>query len=98
MIRISSYLRHFHKRKSAKIINYITKSDDVKFYYSEKICAEYKKVLAYPHLNISLDIQEKILDILAENGILIDPEPIPSDITLIDETDRIFYDLAKEYD
>jgi len=79
----------------AKIISYMTDNDNVQFYYSKSICAEYKKVLAYERLKISLEIQEKMLNILVENGILIDPEPEPSDITLPDETDRIFYDAAK---
>ena len=78
----------------ARIIRFIADNDDVKFYYSKNILAEYKKVLAYARLKISLETQEKILAILTENGILIDPEPDPSDIALPDETDRIFYDMA----
>ena len=48
----------------ARIIRYIAESDDVEFYYSKSILAEYKKVLAYERLKISSEIQEKMLNIL----------------------------------
>ena len=81
------------KGNPAKIVNLICDDEDIQFYYSNDIFAEYKKVLAYERLKISVEIQKEILKVVKEVGILI--EPAISDIPLPDESDRIFYDAAK---
>ena len=81
------------KGNSAKIVNLIYDDEDIQFYYSDDIFAEYKKVLAYERLKISAETQKEILEIIKEFGILIEPKV--SDIPLPDESDRIFYDAAK---
>jgi putative PIN family toxin of toxin-antitoxin system len=66
----------------------------LQLYYSQEILDEYKRVLAYKKLNISIDTQESIIDSIEELGVLIDPQK--SCITFADESDRTFYDTAKE--
>jgi len=81
------------KGNPAKIVNLIYDEEDIQLYYSDNIFAEYKKVLAYERLKISSETQKEILEVVKEVGILI--EPAVSDISLPDESDRIFYDAAK---
>ena len=62
--------------------------------YNQYILDEYKKVLKYPKLNIAKAKQKEIIKIIKEKGIIIVPNI--STIMLPDESDRIFYDTAKE--
>jgi len=78
----------------AKIVNHILDKEEIQIFYTTKIFAEYKKVLAYKRLNIDVESQKSILKEISEIGILI--EPTPSTIPMLDETDRIFYDTARE--
>jgi len=63
-------------------------------FYSNNIYEEYEEVLNREHFHFDKTKISKILDDLATYGKLINPEasffPIP------DETDRIFYDTAKQ--
>ena len=71
---------------------------DEKFqiYYSDEILAEYEDVLSRPALNIEPEKKNRFIMILRETGTLI--EPATSAVTLPDESDRVFYDTAKESD
>jgi hypothetical protein len=51
-------------------------------------------VLSRPRLKIPVEIQERIINAIIKAGIFF--EPITGAIPLPDETDRIFYDTAKE--
>ena len=84
------------KGNSYKIINLIGNDESVKVYYSTGILAEYKRVLAYKRLNISVETQTDILDAIRKFGVMI--EPAASTMPLRDETDRIFYDTARASD
>jgi len=61
--------------------------------YSREIIDEYKRVLAYERLKISVETQAKIVKAIEKTGLLV--EPATSDFPMTDETDRIFYDTAK---
>jgi putative PIN family toxin of toxin-antitoxin system len=63
-------------------------------YYSSEIIAEYIRVFAKPRLNFTHEIQEFFINGIKRVGILIDPPA--STFPMLDETDRVFYDLAKE--
>ncbi|MCL2054871.1 MAG: putative toxin-antitoxin system toxin component, PIN family [Oscillospiraceae bacterium] len=65
----------------------------LQMFYSLEIISEYKRVLTYKKLNIGVETQNDIIKALEIGGILI--EPPKSNIPLIDETDRTFYDTAK---
>ena len=67
---------------------------EIQVYYSDEILAEYIKVLAYERLKIDLEKQAEIVDIILEDGIYINPPT--SDTPMPDESDRIFYDTAKD--
>ena len=82
------------KGNSYRILNLVGVDESIDVYYSAGIFAEYKRVLAYKRLNISIETQMDILDTVKKFGIIIDP--VTSNIALKDETDRIFYDTAKE--
>jgi len=77
----------------AKIADLISQEVNIQVFYSSGILAEYKRVLSYERLNISVQVQTAIINTLKEFGILI--EPTASVIPLPDEADRIFYDTAK---
>jgi predicted nucleic acid-binding protein len=55
---------------------------------------EYIQVLARPHFNFSPEKQQYFIEGIKRVGRLI--TPIPNKILLPDESDRIFYDTAKE--
>lgn len=65
----------------------------VQLFLCAEILDEYKRVLAYKRLNISTPTQEKVIALVTELGVMI--EPVASTITLPDESDRCFYDTAK---
>jgi len=76
----------------AKVLDLIA-DGEIALYYSSDILNEYKKVLAYKRLNFSVEHQESAIEDIESIGILIDPSK--SNISLPDESDRIFYDAAK---
>ena len=78
----------------AGVIRLVRDNEDIKLFYNAVIFAEYKKVLAYPHLNLPAAEQEKALEAIKEIGVILEPTT-KSNIALIDESDRIFYDTAK---
>ena len=77
----------------AKIMNKIS-DKQTQLLYSPAILDEYKRVLGYEKLNIAQKTQEKIIAKIEELGVLVEPKV--SDVPMIDETDRVFYDAAKE--
>jgi putative PIN family toxin of toxin-antitoxin system len=79
--------------KPAKIISLVL-DKVISIFYSHEIMREYTKVLERPHFNISLEKKEYLTDGIAMVGGLHAPKV--SNIPLPDESDRIFYDLAKE--
>lgn len=80
----------------AKIISYIAENVNVQLFISADIVAEYRRVLAYEHLKLAVDIQDNILETTQMFGVLI--EPTVSSEHMPDESDRIFYDAAVEAD
>ena len=77
----------------AKIVNLVSYSE-VRLIYSPEILDEYKRVLAYERLDIPVTAQSKAIEGICKLGELL--EPSISTIPLADETDRVFYDTAKE--
>jgi len=67
-----------------------------KIYYNTYILCEYETVMLRPKFSskISTSNINRFIDIIRSIGISYDP--IPSKIKLPDESDRIFYDTAKE--
>jgi len=78
----------------AKIVDCIENNMDLKLYYNFDILAEYERVLAYDKLKIVKEKKEQVIEFVQKFGKM--AVPVPSDIPLPDESDRIFYDLAKE--
>jgi predicted nucleic acid-binding protein len=66
----------------------------IELFYSPAIMDEYKRVLGYRRLKISSQTQRNTISAIENIGKLIAP-PV-STIPLPDETDRTFYDTAKE--
>jgi putative PIN family toxin of toxin-antitoxin system len=81
------------KGNPARIMTLVS-SGFVKIYYSDNILAEYTEVLSREKFNFSPEKQKDALKEIEDMGIKIDH--VPSVIPLPDESDRIFYDLAKE--
>ena len=65
---------------------------ELQLFYSGRILDEYIKVLAYKRLNISAATQTAVIAAIKAGGIFIEP-PI-STISMPDESDRPFYDVA----
>jgi len=78
----------------ARIINLLADTKQAALFYAKPILAEYQLVLSRPQFGISPQIQEEIMEAINAEGKEL--KPIPSDITFIDESDRIFYDTAQE--
>ncbi|GBU24393.1 hypothetical protein R83H12_01023 [Fibrobacteria bacterium R8-3-H12] len=68
--------------------------EEIEVYYSNNIYEEYKEVLNRGHFHFDIAKITKILNDLVEYGKLINP--IASSFSIPDETDRIFYDTAKQ--
>jgi len=81
------------KGNSAEIIDKIGNEESY-LYYSKEILAEYKEVLSREKFNFDIAKQNKIINRIERFGNLVDPSA--SNIILSDESDRIFYDTAKE--
>ena len=81
------------KGNPAQIMNLIS-DKQIQLFYSNAILDEYKRVLAYDKLNITLQTQVATIAAIEELGILI--EPAASEMTMPDESDRTFYDTARE--
>ena len=67
---------------------------EIQLFYCLAIIDEYKRVLAYDKLNILPQIQERAINEIIRLGILTVPDV--SDVPLLDEDDRVFYDTAKD--
>jgi putative PIN family toxin of toxin-antitoxin system len=64
--------------------------------YNEEIMAEYRDVLFRERLGLPCADVNSLLDEIAKRGMPI--VAVRSDITMIDEDDRVFYDLANTCD
>ena len=76
------------------IIDLIPANTEIQVYYSIDILAEYMDVLSRPRLKIAVEKQVRAVNAITKAGILI--EPIASAIHLPHESDRIFYDSARD--
>ena len=76
----------------AKIMDLIS-DRKLQMYYSEEIFVEYTEVLSRARFKFSLYKQEVILEKIKEIGTII--KPAVSEIEMPDETDRKFYDAAR---
>jgi len=68
--------------------------EEIEIYYSNSIYEEYEEVLNREYFHFDRTKVTKILNDLVEYGKLINP--IASSFSIPDETDRIFYDTAKQ--
>ena len=79
--------------KSATIMKLFF-SGAVQAVFSPPIIDEYIRVLSYKRLGIAEETKSDIIDVILELGSII--EPSVSSFSISDESDRIFYDTAKE--
>ena len=77
----------------SKIMNLVF-DGEIQIYYSNEILAEYRDVLFRASLDLNIEKRKLFFEIIREAGILI--EPTVSKLKLPDESDRVFYDTAKE--
>ena len=68
-------------------------SETITLVFSDDIMSEYINVLYRPHLRIPADDADKVLDAIRQCGERI--KPAKSVFPLVDEDDRMFYDVAK---
>jgi putative PIN family toxin of toxin-antitoxin system len=67
---------------------------EIQIYYSDGILTEYEDVLSRPALKIKPEKIKRFFEIIREAGTPI--MPTASNMPLPDESDRIFYDTARE--
>ena len=79
----------------AKILDMVT-DEKIGVCYSSKILAEYIEVLSRPRFNFCEDDRAAFIQGVRQFGMLVDPSP--SDLSFPDESDRVFYDVAKLVD
>jgi putative PIN family toxin of toxin-antitoxin system len=77
----------------AQILNMVF-NGDIQVCHNEGMLVEYKDVLPRPSLKILPEKANRFLEILSEIGTSI--EPIVSTVQLPHESDRAFYDTARE--
>jgi len=65
----------------------------IKLYYSNEIFHEYRTVLHRPKFNFAPHVLAILLESIVHIGHVINPEP--STVTLLHESDRMFYDAAR---
>lgn len=65
----------------------------LQLYYSAEILAEYTEVLARIKFNFTPEKQKAFIAKIKETGTMVDAPK--SDVPFVDESDRIFYDIAK---
>ena len=80
--------------KPAKILN-LCFENKLYICYTCEILQEYEEVLSRQHFNFKIININDLLDTIKETGILIENIK-SSEINMPDESDRIFYDTAKE--
>ena len=78
----------------SKILQLIFSDDKMLLFYNQKILDEYKRVLSYKKFKFSIEKQKVAIENIKDYGDIIEPKP--SKINMPDESDRIFYDTAKE--
>lgn len=67
---------------------------ELELYYSYDIFKEYHDVLLRPKFKIATDSVHGLLEVVKDSGILINPSK--SNFQMRDESDRKFYDAAKD--
>jgi len=63
-----------------------------RFYVSESILEEYKKVIARPHLKIDRSSRRRLLDLIADRSHLVEPTRLP--VVTSDPDDNKFVECA----
>ncbi len=79
---------------AAKILDLIADNEEIQLFYSTEILLEYKQILSRKRLNIDLKKQAAYLEVIKNTGHQL--EPLASDVSLPDESDRTFYDTARQ--
>jgi len=78
--------------KSSQIVD-MAFDRKLQIYYNTEILAEYEDVLSRPRFNFNTGKKIHFIEGIKRVGILI--EPVTSNVSLPDESDRIFYDTTK---
>ena len=76
------------------LILQLIRNFEIAFFISDNILSEYERVLRYKKFETKIK-KDEIKEILHFLGAGININPPKSSIAFIDETDRVFYDLAK---
>lgn len=76
----------------ARIMDMVS-DKEIQLLYNAEILEEYIRVLAYERLKIDTLVQQGVIQKIVELGVMADS--VESDISMPDESDRCFYDLAK---
>ncbi len=79
---------------AGKILGFIADNEEIQIFYSAEILLEYEEVLSRKRLGIAPEKQTSYLEIIKKLGRGFDP--VLSGISLPDESDRTFYDTARQ--
>ena len=88
---VASLLTHNHDSATARVMDAVYSRRIVPL-VNDDILAEYSDVLFRPHLKLDSSKCEFIVSLMTDIGLHLDP--VQSSVTLPDEADRVFYEVA----
>ena len=88
---VSAYLTHNFNSATSKIVDSLLKGKII-LLYNEEIMDEYLEVLSRPHFGISINERDALFDYIRRKGI--SAERAVSNKLFVDESDRVFYEVA----
>ena len=92
-VLISSLLTRKTDTATAKVVNAIAEQRIIPL-YNEEIIEEYEEVLNRPKFPFSKERIDRILEMIRQYGVIVNPSPIGE--VLPDEDDLVFYEVVME--
>ena len=90
-VLVSAYLTHNLSSATTKVVDALFRGRICPL-YNEEIMAEYEEVLSRPHFRIGSEQLETLMAYIRKHGVA--TERTPFEDLLVDEDDRVFYEVA----
>lgn len=95
IVFVSAFITHNPEAATHKVVNCLF-SGKIKLLYNEEILDEYEEVLSREHFHISDSRREALFTYIHKNGAPIERTTFEG--TVIDEDDRVFYEIMLSQD
>lgn len=90
-VLVSALITRNRDSATVKVLSHLL-HNDITPMYNETIIREYREVLSRGKFQISNDVIERLINFFREKGF--NADGIHSDITMPDESDRVFYEVS----